>query len=136
MEVKTNSSSGSLDWVYLRFYTPQNEWTGGFHIRFLSTPLYYIMFCSSWTRFPTTLPSATEKIWRITLDKSDGIRLKVHCNEELVLDVLLSDQVCDHIYYRFFWRDYWSRDVEKIKFHTGDRASDYYRPYSNILRGN
>ena len=74
------------------------------------------------------LPSTTKKIWRITLDKSEGIRVKIHCNGVLVLNLLLSDETCP--YYRSSYYNYWSRDVTQLHFPTYDTASDYYRPYT------
>ena len=119
---------GSYENVYLYFKDAQDDWAGGVQIYFSSPPRYYLVYCSPYINFPTTLPSATEKIWRITLDKSEGIRVKIHCNGVEVANVLLSDQVCTNYGSRYY--NYWSRDVTQLYFSSGDRASDYYRPYS------
>ena len=132
LEIKTDSGMGSGDKLYLFFDTAKERKNCGFWIYFSSPPKYRLVDCSRWTNFPETLPSRPEKIWRITLDKTSGIRLQVHCNEELVLNVKLSDEVCDHSYYRSFWRKHWSGNVTEIHFDPYDTASDYYRPY----RGN
>ena len=128
VEIKTDERMGSYALSFLDFFTAQNENAGGFWIKFWTRPVqYYLMFCSDWTDFPTTLPSATVKIWRITLDKSEGVRVIIHCNGELVLNLLLSNETCRHI---SNWSYFWSRDVEKIYFDPFDKASDYYRPYT------
>ena len=110
--------------MFLWFYTTQEKPAGGVRIYFFSTPQYRLSYCnSSYTNFPSYLPSEVDKIWRITLDKTAGIRLKINCNGVEVLNVALSD-TCGESY----WREYWSRDVEKIYFDPDfDTASDYYK---------
>ena len=112
----------------LFFFTAQDDYAGGVYIRYLSTPQCYFLYCSDWINIQTTFPSATEKIWRITLDKSDGIKVKIHCNGVEVLNILLSDQVCTK--YGSSYLKYWSRDVSQLYFSSTDTASDYYRPYT------
>ena len=124
MEIKTNSSLGSDEYVWLTFRDAQIDIAGGFRMKFSVKPRHIIPWCSPWTDFPATLPSAAEKKWRITLDKAAGIRVLVHCNGELVLNVLLSDEVCTN--YPTSWSNYWSRSVTKINFYRKDTASDYY----------
>ena len=107
------------------FFTTQREWAGDVVIYFTSTPQYQLSFCSSSpTYFPSNLPSEVDKIWRITLDRTAGIRLMIHCNGVEVVNILMSDSTCG---YRR-WREWWSRDVEFIYFDSYyDSASDYYR---------
>ncbi|KAL5263950.1 hypothetical protein ACHWQZ_G005141 [Mnemiopsis leidyi] len=124
LEIKTNSTLESGDYVAVLFYNSQGEDAGGVYIYFTSTPRYWLVRCSSNTTFPSNLPAAVDKVWRISLNKTSGIRLQIHCNDVEVLNTLLSDDTC-HSY----WRKYWSRDVEKIAFYRGDTASDYYRLY-------
>ena len=123
LEIKTNSTLGSGDRVRVGFFTTQREGVGAVVIFFASTPQYILTNCSSWTNFPSILPSEEDKIWRITLDKTAGIRLKIHCNGVEVLNFLISDNTCSDSR----WRKYWSRDAEKIYFSVYDTASDYYR---------
>ena len=106
------------------FSTTQSEHAGGVGIYFTSTPQYYLSWCSySRTNFPSNLPSEVDNIWRITLDKTAGIRVKIHCNGVEVVNILLSDNTCSYSY----WRKHWSRDVEKMYFSVSDTASDYYK---------
>ena len=125
LEIKTDSTLGSEDKVWVYFYTTQGEPKGGLYIYFSSTPQYYLYACStSYTNFPGNLRSAVNKIWRITLDKTAGIRLQIHCNGVEVLNILMSDSTCSDSY----WRYSWSRDLENIYFDSRyDTASDYYR---------
>ena len=128
LEIKTNSTLGSKDRVWLWFCTTQREDVGGVEIYFTSTPQYYLPYCNySKTNFPSNLPSEVDKIWRITLDKTAGIRLKIDCNGVEVVNILMSDDTCRDSDWREYWRDYWSRDVEKMYFSVSDTASDYYR---------
>ena len=124
LEIKTNSTLGSGDKVDVKFYTKQGEEAGGVKIFFSSTPKYRLNYCnSSYTNFPSNLSSEVDKIWRVTLDKTAGIRLQIHCNGVEVVNFLLSDNTCD----RSYWRRHWSRDVEYIHFIGRDTASEYYR---------
>ena len=124
LEIKTNSTLGSEDILDVTFYTTQTVTAGGVEIYLSSIPQYYLTWCSSSrTNFSSNLPSKVDRIWRITLDKTAGIRLMIHCNGVEVVNVLISDDTCD----RRDWRIYWSRNVEKIYFATLDTASDYYR---------
>ena len=108
------------------FYNSQGEDAGGVVISFFSYPQYWIESCSSdYTNFPSNLPAAVDKVWRISLNKTSGIGLQIHCNDVEVLNTLLSDDTCSYSN----WRKYWSRDVEKIAFPEWDTASDYYRRF-------
>ena len=126
LNITTDSTIGSDDLVGVIFYTSQGNSAGGLYLFFYSTPQYYIWYCSynSNTNFPINLPSDKDKVWRVTLTRTSGIRLVVHCNEEEVLNFLISDSTCDDSN----WSTYWSREVAKIKFHSYDTASDYYQP--------
>ena len=124
LEIKTNSTLGSEDRVWVYFSTTQRQFAGAVRIFFSSTPQYRLYYCSTfWTNFPSNLPSEVDKIWRITLDKTAGIRLKIHCNGVEVVNILISDNTCRDS----LWRDYWSGHVEYIYFSPSDTASDYYR---------
>ena len=127
LEFKTNSTLESSDSVRLNFRTSQDVSVGGLYIFFLSTLQYFIWSCSSsTTNFPTDLPTATDKVWRVTLTRTSGIRLVIHCNEVEVLNFLISDSTCG----RSDWSTYWSRKVAKILFPNNDSATDFYRPQS------
>ena len=112
------------------FYNSQRNDAGGVYIKFNSPPQYRILYCNtSWTNFPTDLPTATDKVWRVTLTRTSGIRLVIHCNEVEVLNILTSESSCSYS----DWSKHWSRKVAKIYFNTdNDTASDYYR----AVRGN
>ena len=119
--IKTNSAVGSNEKVWIEFYEAQDEVAGGFFIIFEPSPRYSLWYCQLWTVFPKKLPTESDKVWKITLTKSSGIRIVIHCNDAEVLNVLMSDTTCNS-----GWNKYWSRDVEKIEFTTDDTASDFY----------
>ena len=124
VEIMTDSELGSEDRMRLTFYTSFGYIAGGFNVFFSSIPQYWIQYCSSSkTNFPTDLPVARDKIWRITLTKTFGIRLQIHCNNVEILNILLSDTTCG----RRGWSTYWNRKIEKIRPDPFDSASDYYR---------
>ena len=125
LNITTNSTLVSNDVVFVLFYTSNGDYAGGLYLYFYSTPVYKIEYCSSdHTNFPTNLPSDNDKVWRVTLTRTSGIRLVVHCNEVEVLNTLMSHSTCGDSR----WSTYWSREVAKIKFLSYDTASDYYQP--------
>ena len=124
LEIKTDSTIGSGDKVYVYFYTSGRDYVGHVGISFSSTPQYDIGNCRTWTFFQVSLPTEVEKVWRITLNRNSGIRLLIHCNNVEVLNFLMSDSTCSDS----SWSTHWSRTVGKIWFHNDyDTASDYYR---------
>ena len=133
LEIKTDSALGSEDQLAVWFYTSQDEPVGRVLIHFTSTPQYTLWECVSKADFPTSLPIAVEKTWRITLNRSSGVRLQIRCNGEDVLDFLMSDETCGKPQndWKHDWGDdwsiAWSRDVEKIFFPNWDSASDYFK---------
>ena len=127
LEIRTNTELRSNEEMFVWFLTADGEGAvGGLQI-FLSYtgPMYYIFYCSSSrTNFPSNLPTEVDKIWRITLDKTAGIRLQIHCNGVEVLNVLLSDNTCGESY----WGKFWSKDVDNIYFRPSfDTVSLDYR---------
>ena len=118
LEVKTNSVLGSNERVDVRW----GNFQAGVQLNFASTLQYQLHWCSSsWTNFPVTPPaSAIDNILRITLTKTAGIRLVIHCNEVEVLNTVISQATCrDNS-----WSTIYNIDVTKIQFFG---ASDYYR---------
>ena len=133
LEIKSQGTIDNTDQMDIVFYTTERVKVGGVWIKFTSPPKYTLYQCSSWTDFPGNLCTDLDKIWKITVDKTAGIRFLMHCNSVEVLDVLLSDSICTDSN----WRDHWSRDVEKIYFYPNyDSVSDYYRAaHTSLLQG-
>ena len=114
------------------FYSSAGFPAGLVSLYFRSSPQYNFGYCSSsQTNFPTDLPSETDKVWTISLKRTPvEIRVLVNCNNEEVLNVVLSETECSES----DWNTYWSRDVEKIMFTSKyDTASDYYRPGKYLI---
>jgi hypothetical protein len=129
LEIKTDSTLGSKDMVGMRLYNSRDVHAGGFYLRFTTPPQYYVWYCNTtYTNFPTKIPAATDKIWRITLNRTSGIRLIIQCNEEEVLNFLPSDSTCSEK----SWNAHWNLNIKKIEFDSKDTASDFYRPTSKI----
>ena len=108
------------------FYTESGEMAGGVILYFTSPPLYELLQCTtSRTDFFAALPTGTDdKVWRISLIRTSGIRLVIHCNDVEVLNILVSDSTCNTE--SSGWNDAWNRDMKQIRF-DDDTASDYYR---------
>ena len=125
LEIRTDSVLGSNQMVKVNFYSASGQDAGHVQLYFGFTLQYYLDRCShSWTNLPVTLPSATDKFWRITLTKTAGVRVVIHCNDVEVVNELLSEPRCSSSW----WSTVWNRDVTKIKFYSDrDTASDNYR---------
>ena len=123
LAIKTDSSLGSDETVEIYFHTSEGSRAGGVTLYFTPSPKYELHKCTdSMTDFSADLPTEKEKVWRISLTKTSGIGLVIHCNDEEVLDLLMSDSACS--YNR--WDNHWGKDVEKIRFDNDDTASDYF----------
>ena len=120
--IKTNSAEGSNSIVKVWFYTASKSGGGAIYFYIKSLPSYELYHCLPRKNFPTALPSATDKVWKITLTKTSGIRLVIHCNDVEVLNVLLSDSTCNDSN----WESKWGKDIEKMKFRLDDTASNFY----------
>ena len=126
---------GSNDKLFLLFLTTGRSYAGGIEILFTSTPQFKLYQCNSWTAFPNSIPAELMKTWRITktrctCESDTSIRLQIHCNNNEVLKLTLSDEICND---NSDWRDFWNKDVELVYFHRDDTASDYYRLYLGPL---
>ena len=130
LEIKTDSTLQSYKLMRVRFYASQDHEAGGVEILLKPSPGYYLHNChkigSSWTPFPTDLrPTDNDKVWRITLTKTSGIRLVIHCNDKEVVNVLMSDTECSVSQ----WNNYWSKERKKIKFfNTLSAFGQYFSP--------
>ena len=97
---------------------------GGVRLTFSSTLEYHLRFCSSsYSNLPVTPPSSVNKIWKFSLIRSSDVRVKITCNGVEVLNLLITETTC----FDRYWSNIWNKDVEKIKFHSRDKASDEYR---------
>ena len=120
LNIKTDSTPESNAKVEVYFYNRQGQNVGELALDFHSPPKYYIRGCTSGS---TYFPTATEKVWRVTLTRTSGIRqLVVHCNEVEVLNTLTLDVAC----VQGIWSTYWS-GVTGIQFTYSDTASDFYK---------
>ena len=123
LKIRTDSEIGKGDLLRMYFYNAHQDQAGGVIIYFRSPPQYWLGQCISYgnsKNFPTALPSETDKVWTIT--RSSGTpSVVIHCNNKEVLNVVLSDSICDNS----GWRAIWSRDAEKISFTSDDTTSDY-----------
>ena len=129
--LKTDSVLGDGVEAKVGFYTAEGHKVGGFLIRFSSPPKFAIWQCTDWTDLLTAIPSETEKVWRVTLTRTAGIRIFVHCNNVEVLNMLISDSTCAHT----GWHTNWGNEVKKIEFPTDDKAYDFYQSKPTTTSG-
>ena len=120
--LKTDSAAGSGEEGKVGLYTATGAIVGGIMIKFSSPPQYALWYCVSWRNFHTLPPSDTEKVWKITIIRTSGIRLVILCNNVEVLNLLLANSECSNTK----WPNYWGREVEKIEFPKTYTATDFY----------
>ena len=120
--IKTDTSINfTPEKLEVEFLDTDEGIAGGIFISLNRKPVYFIHVCSGgFTDLPHDLPSEMEREFTIT--KLPGPRLTVQCNNELVLDLLLTDNICSY----YGWENYWNRKVTKIRFNQDDTASDFY----------
>ena len=97
--VMTDSNKGSFDGVNLEFFgSDKYHHAGGLSIYFFSPMKYFIQNCfsiSAFAIFPDNLPSDVNKVWKVTLTRNtEGKKLIVHCNDEKLIEQLLSESSC------------------------------------------
>ena len=121
--IKTNSTYRSYDKVSLFLLDSQGEFVGEVGIIFSPYPQYFLDWCTSPANFTSNLPTTVDKIWKVAMDRTDGIRVIIHCNDVEVVNTLISDETCE---FRV-WKLHWTKAVEKIYFSSHDNASDHYK---------
>ena len=102
---------GSDDKVHVLFDNADGAYAGGFVIIFETPPLFGVEYCGQWIKH-LSLPSKTEKVWRITQTTNSGIiGITLHCNNVEVANIVISETCTDDR-----WRRYYTRDREKYAF--------------------
>ena len=126
--ISTDSEAGSKQEVDVRFLDANETFTGDVYIVFDTEIQYWLGGCNAgYAHFPVTLPTETKKTWTITYNHTEQ-RLVLHCNGVQVLNVVLSNSVCDYS----DWINYWGRKFTQIEFYSWyDTASDTYCMSSN-----
>ena len=105
----------------VEFLDTDGGMAGGMFVSLKKNPVYFIDICSGgYTDLPHDLPSEMEREFTVT--KLPGPRLTLQCNNQLVLNLLLTDDICSY----YGWENYWNKKVTKIRFDQDDTASDFY----------
>ena len=127
LQIRTNTitKEGSSVRIEVLFHPENDETLAGGVTLFFGSPVYLLSQCTSNTKIPKELPTETDKVWTISLTRtSTEIRVVVICNDNEVLNIVLSDTTCSSS----SWKYYWSKEVKRIKFRSNyDKASDFCR---------
>ena len=127
LQLKTNTDQGTTERLTIQF-TSYRGWqypAGGITVEF-EPPRYQLIKCtSSYSDFPTDLPSVTEKVWTIFQSRTADVpQIWVFCNDVEMLNIMLSEDTCSVD----DWTKEWKRDASKtIISSDSDTASDYIR---------
>ena len=119
-EFKTDSRWGDMLKVSFSSATGENAGEVTLHFDSIETQ-YSLGECNTKTNLPAIPPYSSKKnVWGITLTRTAGVKLVIHCNEVEVLNKLLSS-TCSLA----GWDTVWNRDVTKIRL----RSTSYYNAY-------
>ena len=109
------------DELIVSFSSATGENAGEVTLRFEPEALYSSLGeCNTMSSLPVKPPDSRKKVWGITLTRTAGVRLVIHCNEMEVLNKLLSS-TCSLA----GWDTVWNRDVTKIRL----RSKSHYTAY-------
>ena len=121
LQISVKQNVGSDDRIVVLMYTEQQEFAGSLVLKFSSPPQYHFGRCTStYQTLSTNLPAVLDKI--ITIYRTSEA-LKIECNGEEIINLVLSDNMCPSS----GWQNYWAKDIEMINFNVNDKASERYR---------
>ena len=130
--IRTDSVAGSDAEMAVWFYNDASQHVGGVRVYFTSPIKYRLVHCTNgWIQFPVSLPPETDKTWKISYSPAEK-RVVYYCNEVEVLNLVLSDSVCDRT--DIDWKETWEQgEPIQINFPTAhDTASDEYSIMAKI----
>eukprot|EP00116_Pleurobrachia_bachei_P005144 sb/3465406/ len=119
LQIKTDSTLGSNDLIYVMMYDEDVVFIGNVGVKFSSPMQYLIVFCTIWTDLPVEPPVEVNKVWTITKTETGLI---ITCNNVEVLNYLFADSS-----FITCVPNLGGYVVEKIMFYSSDKASDFYR---------
>ena len=113
----TDTLNGEVEHIRVTFYDASENLAGHVQIDLRKDfNMYMVRYCQiGW--LPYTCETVN-KLWTIT--KEPGPRVKIHCNDTLIEDLLISASTCNDPE----WSQTWIRDISKMKFRGS--ASDFY----------
>eukprot|EP00116_Pleurobrachia_bachei_P011876 sb/3472138/ len=89
LQIKTNSTLGSVEIIVVSVYDKDSHWLGGVGVKFSSPMQYYISSCTSgYKDLPVQPPVEVDKIWTTTKTET---ALIITCNNVEVLNYLFVD---------------------------------------------
>ena len=124
LKIRTDSAVGSGHNLRIFFYQSSGTYIGGVSIYLSTTPRCFLYKChtsNKSVRFSTSLPADVNRIWKIT-KTSDPLGILIHCNNKEILNFQFSDTTCTEKN----WKRYWDQEMKRIRFWSGDTASDFY----------
>ena len=133
IELKTNAARDSGKSLGVVFKAEGSAYAVYLTVTFNSAPTYKIGGCLNIEKgFDKALPTGGEMIWRFTKTRTkDGkIIVQMHCNDEEMVNVELSDTVCPYkSVFGMTWRDRWLLKPDTMKFIGDFTAIEVYRAY-------
>ena len=116
MQIKTDSTAGSGDLVFVRFVNMGIWAAGGLKLHFTDPMEYELTRCTDSKQALNNVPADKDKIWTV-YRTSDGV--KIECNDVKVAEFSIAS--CTH-------SEKWvyDRDIGKVIFEATDTATDFY----------
>ena len=123
LQIKTDSTLGSGDLVFVRFFNKGASPAGGVKLHFTSPMQYELEWCTEERLLLENVPAQQDKVW--TISRTSDNRIKIECNGVVAADFEIAS--CTHSA-----KNLYERNMEKIRFfgddEESDTASDFYRP--------
>ena len=117
LQIKTDSSLGDGDKLWVKLYRTDNSSIGGVVVLFSSPIQYRIGGCNEYTVLPVEPPVEVDKIWMITKTET---AITITCNNVEMLNYLFADSSNSKC-------EMDGDVVGQIMFDNRDGASDGYR---------
>ena len=127
LEIRTDVGLNSDTNIYVLFFDEDDEEAGSIHIALINTVKYKLGHCmTGFGYFPNQPDVNGDDVWKISKQGND---LNVLCNGKEILQLTLSDSVCDNTNLAMAWTQYWTKDIAKVQFGAiGNIASKFYSP--------
>ena len=106
LQIKTHSTWGSGDWMYVLLYDKDSIYFSNVVVKFSSPMQFYIAYCtSSNTELSVQPPVEVDKIWTITKTETAII---ITCNDVELLKYLFADSLIKKIVFFVFFDFFFS----------------------------
>ena len=123
LTVRSDSTVGSDHLLKIKLINEDRTWKS-IQIKYSEPMTYMIGTCTNFQYFSAQPDLQYQNYWLFTQTPKGII---IMCNQETVVDLELSDEVCSSSYAENFdWKTIWSKRIVAVSFDKLDTASEFY----------